>query len=398
MIKRHKLKNGLTLLLVEKDSPLVSINVTVKVGSIYETKEISGISHMIEHLSFDGTRKRKARDIAAEIEGIGGEISAYTGHEKTCFYVKAPKRRAAKAIDVLSDIIFGSTFLQKDLEKEKGIIISEMSLVKDQPRMHQWELLMSALYSRFPSGMPIAGTQKSVSGLVREQVLSYHGKYYVPCNMIVSVVGSTKGVKELIEKKFSASGKEPALPVFPSEPKMMKTIKKEEKRKTGQSYVVIGFHTVPAQHEDSYPLEVLRSVIGKPLSGRLFEEFRNKRSLAYDVGAMCEPGINFGFFAIYFSTDKKNVAECTNLALKVLKGAGDITEKELLESKNYIEGDFLRESEDSISVADDICEWEMISRAEDSDRFVSRIKKVTKSDIQKVIRRYFKNYAFVRIG
>lgn len=397
-MKRHKLENGLTVLTEKSNSKLTTVHITVKAGSVHEPKSLSGICHFIEHLVFDGTKKRTAMQISSEIEGIGGEISAYTSNEKTCFFVRAPNKHIKKAIDVLYDITANSTFTDEFVEKERKIIISEIAMRKDQPRWHQFDMLLSALYKKHPAGRPIAGTVESVSRIKREDIVNFHRKYYLPNNMIVTVVGDTRNVLKLIKEKFLFKKKDLRKASFPKEPKLTSIRKKIEKRKMDQSYVSIGFHAVKKSDKDYYAMEVIRSIVGRPLSGRLFEEFRVKRALAYDVGAHLEEGIDFGFFMIYFSTQKKDVLKCRKLALDTLRNCHDISDKELRESKNFLEGEFLMTKEDSTNYAEEISEWEYAKKAEESKKFVSMIKKVTKEDIKRVIKKYLSgSYALAMI-
>ena len=167
-MKKTNLKNGLTLIEEKKDTASVSIVITVKTGSNNETKKILGISHFIEHMLFEGTAKRENSTIIAnEIEKLGGDLNAYTSNEKTCFYIKVPKKHFDKALDILSDILQNPVFDKKSIEKERGIILKEINLVNDEPRFYQWILFQRTLFKKYPTKNPAYGTRAAVKKITR---------------------------------------------------------------------------------------------------------------------------------------------------------------------------------------------------------------------------------------
>jgi predicted Zn-dependent peptidase len=182
------------------------------------------------------------------------------------------------------------------------------------------------------------------------------------------------------------------------EEKLNKSGKIKEKRKINQSYVVLGYKTPKRNEFDSYVLDVIRAVLGRGLSGKLFRTIRTDRGLAYDVGIFNDPNIDYGVFAAYFSTNKKNVDNCIKLTLEEFRNLKKITKKELVEAKQFIEGDFLLDNEDSQSLANTLGGWEFASKAEDCDNYIDKIKKVTKKDIVRVVDKYLtKNYSLAII-
>ncbi len=387
MLKKYKLKNGMRIIELKRKSDIVTVQINVNVGSINETKKIRGISHFIEHILFEGTKKRSSEEIANSIESLGGQLLAYTSDENTCFFVKIKKEYFEKALDILSDILINPCFEKKLIEKERKIILSEVSMVKDQPLHYQFVLFSQALFDKFPAKNPIYGSVETVKSITRKNLIDYHKKFYTAPNMILSVVGDVKNCKEKVKKYFEKTNKSKVKILFKEEKKnRKKTI--TEKRKINQSYAVLGYKIPKRNNRDSYVFDVIRAVLGRGLSGKLFREIRVKYGLAYDVGVYNEPGINYGIFAVYFSTDKKNIKQCIEITLNEFKKLKNITKKELDEAKKFIEGEFAVNNEDSQRLAANLNKWEISSKAEDCLDYVKQIKEVSIKDISIIAEKY----------
>jgi len=204
-MKKYKLKNRITILFEKNRSKSVAVEVMVKVGSNDENIEINGISHFLEHMLFEGTKKRKdSREIANEIEKYGAEFNAYTSNDRTAFFIKIINMRFDKALDILSDMIINPLFSKKTIEKEKQVILKEINMVTDDPRQHQWMLFQKNLFEKHPARNPTYGAVAAVKNLNRKKINDYYNKYYIPNNMIISVVGNIDNVKQKIEKYFSS--------------------------------------------------------------------------------------------------------------------------------------------------------------------------------------------------
>jgi len=399
MIKRMqkiKLKNGLTVIYEEKDTNSVAVEVMVKVGSNNEKNKERGITHFIEHMVFEGTNKRRnSQEIANEIEKIGGELNAYTSSERTCFYVKVLKRHFDKALDVLADIVQNPLFREEDIEKEKKIVGKEIDLVNDEPRFYQWILFEKSLYEKHPTRFPTYGSKKIVGSLRKEDILDYYKKYYVSSNMVVSIVGKINEWKKKVEEKFILGEKREVKEVKVEEPFRKGNKIKKEKRKIANSYLVLGYKTVPRNHPDSYILEVINGVLGRGQSGWMFQEIRGKRGLCYEVGTQHISERDFGYFAAYLSTDKRKIDLVKKLILEQLEKLKKISEKDLKEAKDYVEGSYLLEVEDNQKLADCLVFWEQMGDAKEMEEFIKKIRKVKISAVRRVVDVYFKNYCLV---
>jgi predicted Zn-dependent peptidase len=392
-MRKVTLKNGLTVIYEPRKSNVVAIEVLIKVGSSNEKENERGISHFIEHMLFEGTKKRPTnKDIANEIEKIGGDLNAYTSNERTCFYIKVLKKHFDIALDVLADILQNPLFNEKEIEKEKNVVCKEIDLVNDEPRYYQWILFQKNLFEKHPTKYPTYGKKKIVKGLTLEKIKSYYEQNYIPNNMVISIVGDIKDWKHKIEGAFSFKEKRKVKGLKFVEPpaKRNKTVK--EKRNIANTYLILGYKTVPAKHKDSAILEVIDGVLGRGQSGKMFNEIRGKRGLAYDVGTQHVSEIDYGYFSVYCSIDKENINLVKKLMLEQLKEVKNITEEELKEAKTYIEGTYFLELEDSQKLADNLALWEQVKDVSEMKNFIERVKRVNLKDVKMAVEKYFKNY------
>lgn len=398
-MKKIKLKNGLTIIIEPKRSETITIHISVFTGSNNEPAKIAGISHFLEHMMFEGTKKRKAAEINGEIENIGGEINAMTGNERTSYYVKVPKKFYRKGLDVLSDMLINSVFDSKSLEKERKVILEEIKMTSDQPLFYQWILFLKTIYKKHPSRNAIYGTFESVKGITRQQMIDYFNKYYVANNMTITVVGDVKNILPEIKRCFLFKKRHLDLPKQVIEPMQSSNLVKREKKNIQNSYVILGYKTVPRKHKDSYTLDIIRGIFSRGLSGRVVEEIRLKRGLVYSVNCGSETFKGFGFFCVTFNCAKANMDLCRNLFLKEVERLkkGDITQKEIDIVKDYMEGKRIVENEDSQRQADELAFWENIGDAKLSRQFFTEIRKVKKADVVRVANKYFNNYTMTSV-
>ena len=295
---------------------------------------------------------------------------------------------------MMEDMLQNSVFDKEKLEKERKVILKEVNLHKDDPRFHQWILFSKALFGDYPAGLPTYGLVGSVKKIKRTDLQNFFIKFYQPSNTVLSIVGNIPNDKNLIRSIFSKKANiNQIIPKTISIASEKKNIIKE-KRKVLSSYYVLGYKTAPRKDEDSYVLDVIRSILGRGQSGRLFDEIRNKHGLAYEVGVHHDPLVDYGVFAVYFNTDKENLKKITELIrtqFDVLKGLSD---KELNEAKNSLIGQHIMQNDDPKELADSLGFWELIKDAALLDRYLDRVKKVTKKDVARVAHKYLtENYS-----
>jgi predicted Zn-dependent peptidase len=401
-MQKTLLKNGLTVLVESRKSQSIAVEVSVGVGSNYESRKQAGLSHFLEHMLFNGSLKRPtALAITNEIEKIGGELNGGTSNEQTCFYVKVPSKHFEKALDVLSDMLFRPLFKPEDVEKERKVVLNEVKLFTDDPKLHVWVMLQKKLYVRHPTRNPVYGRAATISRFTRKDLVDFHRRFYVPGNMSIAVVGNVKKSKALsdVRKYFSGfhGGQAPVLR-FPKEPRQLKPKFCTERRKILQSYIVLAFKTKPRQHKDSYALDVAHAILGRKSSGRIFDEIRNKRGLAYDISVQSEALKDFGFFSVYVVADKKNVDRIVGIILDELK-MKRLDARDLEEAKTFIEGEVLLDNEDNLKMAEMLSFFNYSSKAEEALNYLKRIRRVSLGQVRNAVKKYLnRNYTLVVVG
>jgi len=395
-MKKAVLGNGLTVLYYPKKGNSVVVEVMINVGSCHEKSDERGISHFLEHILFEGTKKRPTnKEISNEIERIGGDFNAYTSTGKTCFYAKVLKKHFTIAVDVLADILQNPLLREEDIKKEKNVVLKEIAMIYDEPRFHQWILLQQNLFEKHPCKYPTYGDVKVIKTLNRIKVEAFFRRYYLPNNMVVSIVGDVPNWRKEIEKNFVFKRRKIVRTEFSEEPALRKNKKVWLKKKIFNTHLVLGFKTVSRAHADSYVLDVINGILGRGQSGKMFTEIRSKRGLGYDVGTQVMSDNNFGYFAAYAIIDKKNIDLVKNLMLEEIQNLQNVTAEEVKEAQDFIEGDYLLEMEDTQKVADQMLFWEQVKSVEEMNEYLRKVKKVTINDIKRVVGKYFNHYAQV---
>ena len=263
----------------------VSLGIWVGVGGRFEPENVCGVSHFIEHMLFKGTKRRSARQISQDVEGIGGYLNAFTSEENTCFYTKAGGERLEHLWNVLADMFLNSTFDPVELEKERNVIKEEYSMYLDQPHHHVQELLNETLWPDQPLGRPLTGTPESLNSLTREQMIDYLRRNYVTRSTLITAAGniSHKELNELVDKvarKFPNAAPPIFKPVTVDQnaPKLRLFTKETE-----QTQIALGIRTCSRHDERRYALRLLNVMLGENMSSRLFQTIREDNGLAYSI-------------------------------------------------------------------------------------------------------------------
>jgi predicted Zn-dependent peptidase len=397
MFKKTTLKNGLRIITVpQKNTQAITVLILAGTGSKYERKEINGISHFLEHMYFKGTKKRPSSlKIAETLDKLGGLYNAFTGEEHTGYFAKVSAVHLDLALDWVSDIFLNSTLPEKEIEKEKGVIIEEINMRQDHPIEYVQTLWMKLLYGDQPAGWDIAGTKETVSKINREDLFQYMSNQYVASNTIVSVAGKINedSVLRKIKKYFSKIKKTKPLG-------KMKVIERQENpellletRKTDQTHLFLGVRAFNLLHPFRYAQELLAIILGGMMSSRLFEEIRSKLGIAYYISSGSEANPDTGFLFTQAGFDNKNVEKGILTILKEYKKISQkrIPLKELKKAKDYLEGKttLLLESSDaqaSFYAGQELIEKEILTPEE----IFAKINKVTQDDILKLAKEIFR--------
>ena len=321
----------------------VSIGVWVGVGSRREPAEAAGISHLVEHLLFKGTARRTARQIAEEMDSIGGLLNGYTSKEYSCYYVKVLDEHLEKAADLLSDLVTRPRFDPADLEKEKGIILEEIAMYEDTPDELVGDLLAEAIWGGDPLGRPVLGQEGTVSALDLGRVTSYHQAGYRQSETVVAIAGNVTedAGLELARRYFGSmapdggGGAQPA-PAF--QPGWRAKVKPIE-----QTHVTVGFPGVAMGDPTIFDFHLLAGVLGGGSSSRLFQTIREERGLAYSVFAYASPFSDTGVLGVYAGVSPEKVLEVLTLAASEIddlcrKGPGA---EELQRAKDQVKASLL---------------------------------------------------------
>nr|WP_295604370.1 pitrilysin family protein [uncultured Terrisporobacter sp.] len=345
MYKYQTLKNGLTI--VGEEIPYlksVSLGIWINTGSRLESEKESGVSHFIEHMLFKGTKNRSAKDIARDIDRLGGEINAFTNKECTCYYVHLLDEHINKGIDVLSDMILNSSFDTNDIDKERFVILEELKMYEDSLDDLSYDLLVENVYPNDGLGRNILGNRKTIRSLKREDILNYYNKYYVPNNAVISICGNFnfEEIVKVIEDKFEQwQEKEVNIEVKEANYTPCFVTKNKDSE---QVNIAINLKAIPEENEkEAYALSVVNNIFGGSTSSRLFQSIREEKGLVYSIYSSQTLYRKCGELGIFASTSEEYLKEVYDLIIKEIKNIREnyITEEELEESKEQLKGNYI---------------------------------------------------------
>lgn len=310
-----------------------SLGVWVGAGSRHEMSEERGLSHLLEHMAFKGTRRRSARAIAEEIEAAGGDLNAATSTEQTAYYAHVLAEDAGLALDILADILTDSVFDTEELEREKGVILQEIGAVEDTPDDLVFDLFNQAAYPDQAIGWPILGTPEHVRSFDRKAIAAYLAGHYHAEGMVVGAAGAIEH-RAIVDKVAQSFAALPSLPAQVTSAARYVGGEARLKRKLEQAHIVIGFEGAAYGDPAHYALHIFANAVGGGMSSRLFQEVRETRGLAYAINAFHWGYSDSGLFGIYAAAGSAQIGELMPVALDCLaKAAQDLTEVEMARSK-----------------------------------------------------------------
>ncbi|MGA3302503.1 MAG: pitrilysin family protein [Methylovirgula sp.] len=361
-----------------------SLGVWVAAGSRHERRGEHGLSHLLEHMAFKGTKRRTARDIAEEIETAGGDLNAATATEQTSYYAHVLAGDVPLALDILADILTESVFDAEELEREKDVILQELGAAEDTPDELVFDLFNEAAFPGQAIGWPILGTPENVRSFDRKRIATYLADRYRAGAMVIGAAGAVDHaqIAGAVEKAFAP------LPVAPTEaaaPARYIGGEKRLQRRLEQAHIVIGFEGAGFSAPDHYALHVFSNAVGGGMSSRLFQEVREKRGLAYSVYSFHWGYSDSGLFGFYAATGGKQIAELMPVALDCLaKAADDLTEAEVHRSKAQLKVSLLTAFESASARAEQIARQTLafrrvLTRAE----MIDKIDKLTIEEIRR---------------
>lgn len=361
MFQKFALDNGIPLV-VERTKSVhsVSLGIWVKVGSRYESPEKNGISHFLEHMFFKGTRKRSARDIAVDIDSIGGDLNAFTSRETTTFYIKVLDEHLDRGIDLLSDIFLHSTFPEADIGKEKSIIKEEIKMVEDTPDDYIHDLLYETVWGASGIGQPVLGRRDTIKSFTGEDLAAHIKRYYGTRDTVISCAGNFDPDKLLASLNHILGGLRRGSEPKKGEIPQFRACTDVYTKDLSEVHSCIAVKALPQESPERYSLYLLNAIMGSGVSSRLFQEIREKRGLAYSIYSFIAAYLDTGIWGVYAGSAKKKVLEVIELVTSEMKGLKDaVTETELKRAKDQIKGNLILSLESSSSRMQNIARQEI---------------------------------------
>lgn len=344
MVKIKRLNCGTTVVL-EKTNYVQSaaLGIWVKAGAADETDDISGVSHYIEHMMFKGTANRTAKEIAEDVDKIGGVFNAFTGKEATCYYIKTLSSNIYKGAEILLDMLTGSKFDQEEMNKERQVICEEIKMVRDTPDDDVYDTISELVSGGNPLGRNILGTPESLKGIDRNKMIAYLEENYARDSIVVAVVGNfdEDRIINMFENKLTALRAEKKKKEVVLKPYRQRFNVKV--RDIEQTHICLAMPGVSLGDDKYYAFVLMNSIFGGSMSSRLFQNIREEKGLAYSVCSMNVFSSYWGFFSIYagVSHDKAEEAlEAINYELFNLREKG-VTDEELSMAKEQVKSSYI---------------------------------------------------------
>jgi predicted Zn-dependent peptidase len=383
------LENGMRILTDTMQSvETVSLGVWVDVGTRHEPAEINGVAHVLEHMAFKGTERRSALDIAAEIEAVGGHLNAYTSREHTAYYAKVLKENLPLAVDILGDILQYSVFEQRELERERTVILQEIGQANDTPDDIIFDLFQERAFPDQAMGRPVLGRSEIIRQMDRETVARYMQRSYAAPGMLFAAAGNVdhEALVALARRAFRAL---PAQGTARSEPARYLGGDFREIRDLEQVHVVMGFPGFCYGDDDYYAASVVSSALGGGMSSRLFQEIREKRGLVYSIYSFTHAYSDVGLFGVYAGTGEDEVEELMPvLCDEIRKLSAGLEVAELERARAQLKAGLLMSLESTTARCEQQAAHMLVfGRPLDMSEMVARIDAVDVRAVERVARR-----------
>jgi len=392
---KETLPNKLTVLVKETPGTKVAtVQIWVKAGSIYEDEDEAGITHLIEHMIFKGTPTRGLGRVAGDIEEVGGRINAYTSYEYTVYHATLSARFWERGLDVLNDALRNSIFDPDELEREKKVILEEISMRNDRPETKLFEQLMTTAYTVHPYRLPIIGTVESVTGFTRDDILNYMQDHYHAENFTVVVVGDVRysDVLSAVNKLMGDIAQGDHLqPPLPQEPDQKAPRFFQQKNDINQTHLAMAFPITPFVHPDTPVLDVIAAILGQGETSRLYNELRNEKRLVYRVSAAAFTPKDKGLMEATATLDASTLPAAMEamleefFRLKYLR----VSEEELNRVKRNLESDFVFNLERAEGQARTLGSFEFLTGDPREDEYLVKVRSVSADDVMRVAQQYF---------
>ncbi len=374
----------------------VSAGVWVKVGSRNEHPDKNGISHFLEHMFFKGTRKRTTKDIAVDIDTIGGDLNAFTSRENTAFYVKVLDEYLDKGLELLADVFVNSVFPEEEIEKEKKIIKEEIKMVEDTPDDYIHDLFNQTVWGQTGLGQTILGRRETIASFTRDDVMAHIKKYYGTRDIVISCAGNfdTERLIGILNKRFGGlrRGSEPQKGGAPDFRQDVRVFTKD----LSEAHICIGVPAISQLSEERYAFFLLNTILGAGVSSRLFQEIREKRGLAYSVYSFTSSYVDTGLWGVYAGVSRKRIREVAEVVVAEMLALPDtLTETELERSKKHLKGNLILGLESTSSRMQNIARQEIyFGRYISPDEIIQSVDRVDMAEVMDLARRLIRRELF----
>ncbi|MDE6181661.1 MAG: insulinase family protein [Eubacteriales bacterium] len=394
MIEQIKLENGVSVVLEKMDSVRsVAFGIFIKNGSVNEDEKTNGISHFIEHMLFKGTKTRTSKDIAEEMDLIGGQLNAYTSKEYTCYYSRVLDTHLEKAMDILCDMLFNSKFDQEDIDKEAKVILEEISMYEDSPEDIVFTELQKSIWKDTPLGYSVLGNPENIKNFKKEDFINFLQDRYVAENTVIAIAGSFDRdiVLEKIEKYFSKMKKgnttekdniEKAY--IPSKLKIQKDIE--------QLHLCIGFEGISLKSKYNYAMSLLNVIFGGGMSSILFQNVREKHGLAYSIYSYNSSYINNGLFNIYAGLNPNQYEKTLEIIKYEINNLKEkkISTEQINKTKEQLKSNYIMGLENTSNRMSGLGRSKiLLDRIKTTDEIINDVDIISKEDIDFLIENTF---------
>lgn len=395
---RETLDNGMTVILEENHrAPVVTIQAWVGAGTVTEEEHIgSGISHFLEHMLFKGTERRSVGRIGEEVKEAGGSTNAYTGHDKTVYYITFHSDHFDKALDILADVLMNSTLAPEEVEREREVIVKEIQMNRDDPFRRLYMTAGATAYAVHPYRHPVIGYESLLRALTREDLAAYYRRLYVPNNILFLAIGDFDSDEALpkIRKAFEGFERKSIAPsVTPQEPLQRGRRERVDEFDVTVAQSMMGVHGPNLHSADLYPMDVLAIVLGGGQTSRLYRELREERGIVYTISAWSATPRDPGMFWIFSTFEPENFAEVEKAVWEQIEKirAEGISEQELETARAKVLSGYIFARETVEGRARSLGSDEFDAHDLNFGRnYVDSIARVTSDEIQAVIEKYFR--------
>lgn len=395
MYKLTVLDNGLKVITDRMvDMHSLAVGLWIKTGGRYEAREKQGLSHFIEHMLFKGTSKRSCQQLKRAIEEKGGIFNAFAAEEYVCYYVKILSEHLNLSCDILSDMILNPALRTEEIEKERRVIFEEIRMYLDLPTQYVHDLLDELIWPGHPLGMPLLGTCDTVSSIRRCDLIKQKELFHRPNNIIAACSGNVEHdcFVKIVDRFFRRQRPAEHISFEKANSATVQPRTKFYDKDTEQTHICLGVRSLGRRHPERYALAILNIVLGGNMSSRLFNEIREKRSLAYEIGSSVKQYSDTGSFFIHAGIDNKKIRDAISVIMKELKRikALHITKKEFDMAKEYYKSGLLMMLEDSMSNMLFLGEqMASIDKIYTKDKILEELEKVDIDMVNRVASRLF---------